>query len=217
MAQTRSWLNSRASGAGMHARFLLRASFRSSAHPACLGGAAAETRFQAQTATSGAPTATASSASGTGGGSRSSSNNRNFILYPAAAVVALTSVAAAKASQQPVVVEGQHQQSSLLDAQWVQQIPQQQNVLQVLSAQTIETHPLLTRDHIVRSPCVAGVLANCCNNLMQHAAGMFSSRPFCGMDSSKTWCASTTLRRRSTTQSCNLAGTAATCFLAAAE
>ena len=145
----------------MHARLLLRASFRSSAHPACLGGAAAETRFQQRAATSGAPTATATSASGTGGGSRSSSSNRKFILYPAAAVIAVTSVAAAKAHQQPLVGEDQHQQSSLLDAQWVQQIPQQQHVLQVLSAQSIETHPLLTRDHIVRSAhfaCVFGKL-----------------------------------------------------------
>lgn len=141
----RSWRNSRVNGAGMHARLLLRASLRSLAHPVCVGGAAAETRLQQRAATS----ATATSASGTGGGSQSSSNNKKFILYPAAAVVALTSVAAAKAHQQPLVVEGQHQHSSLLDAQWVQQIPQQQNVLLVLSAKSIETHPLLTRDHIV--------------------------------------------------------------------
>lgn len=150
--QTRLWLKSTANGAGMHARLLLRASFRSSAHPACFGGTTAETRLQQRAAIS----ATATSASGTGGGNRSSSNNRNYILYPAAAVVALTSVVAVKAYQQPLVVEGQHQHSSLLDAHWVQQIPQQQNVLQVLSAKSIETHPLLTRDHIVRSAQFAG-------------------------------------------------------------
>jgi len=37
----------------------------------------------------------------------------------------------------------------LLDAQWVQRIPEQQDVLQVLSAKSIETHPLLRQDHIV--------------------------------------------------------------------
>lgn len=132
----------------MHARLLLRANFRSSAKSACL---AAETHLQQRAVSSGtlanAPTAT--SASATGGGSQSSSKNRKFFVYPAAALVALTSVAAAKAHQQPQLAEAQQQHSSLLDTRWVQQIPQQQNVFQVLSAKSIDTHPLLTKDHIV--------------------------------------------------------------------
>ena len=63
-------------------------------------------------------------------------------------MIALTSVAAAKAHQQPQLQEDD-QESSLLSAQWVQEIPQQPNVLQVLSAKTLEAHPLLTKDHIV--------------------------------------------------------------------
>ena len=179
----------------MHARLLLRASFRSSAHPACLEGAA-ETRLQQRAAVP----ATRTIASGTGGGSQSTSNNRRFILYPAAAVVALTSVAAAKAHQQPLVVDEQHQHSSLLDAQWVKQIPQQQHVLQVLSAKSIETHPLLTRDHIVRSAHFGNNSMNCSLTSCQHAADVHSSQHSCVMGSSKTWCASTILSRRSTTQ-----------------
>ncbi|KAL3140961.1 hypothetical protein ABBQ32_005483 [Trebouxia sp. C0010 RCD-2024] len=130
----------------MQARLLLRASFRSSVHPTCVKGAA-ETRLQQQPATVRQASSQASNAFGTGGGSQSSSNRKQFILYPAAAVIALTSVAAAKAHQQPLLDE-EHQHSSLLDAQWVQRIPQQQNVLQVLSAKSLDTHPLLTKDHI---------------------------------------------------------------------
>ncbi len=85
---------------------------------------------------------TKSSSSGSG------FNKKHFVLYPAAAAVALTSVAAVQANQQPGVQEDV-EQSSLLDAQWVQRIPEQQDVLQVLSAKSIETHPLLRQDHIV--------------------------------------------------------------------
>ena len=78
----------------------------------------------------------------------SSDSRKRFFLYPAAAAVALTSAAAATVHQQTSFHEDTSQ-SSLLEADWVQQIPQRQNVLQVLSAQSIDTHPLLKQDHIV--------------------------------------------------------------------
>lgn len=141
----------------MQVRLLLRASFGSSVQPACLKGATG-TRLQQHFAPVRQTSSQATNAFGTGGGSQSSSKRKQFVLYPAAAVIALTSVAAAKAHQQPLLDE-EHQHSSLLDAQWVQRIPQQQNVLQVLSAKSLDTHPLLTKDHIVSSLKYSAVLA----------------------------------------------------------
>ena len=200
----------------MHARLLLRASFRSFAQAASLGGAT-QKRLNQQFASvrQAGPPSIAINASETGGSSQSGSRSRKNVLYSAAAVVALTSVAAAKAHQQPLAV-GEDQHSSLLDAQWVQRIPQQENVLQVLSAKSMEKHPLLTRDHIVRSVCssqcgvsqqkrcdISSAFTSCWHH---HNVGACSSQPFCGMDSSKTWCAFMILQRRNTTQCCSLAG-----------
>lgn len=187
----------------MQARLLLRASFRSSVHPTCVKGAA-ETRLQQQPATVRQASSQASNAFGTGGGSQSSSNRKQFILYPAAAVIALTSVAAAKAHQQPLLDE-EHQHSSLLDAQWVQRIPQQQNVLQVLSAKSLDTHPLLTKDHIVSSVQYSAV-SSVVLPQTHYSHCWCSSQPFCVMGSSRTWCASMILRRKNITLFYSLAG-----------
>lgn len=94
-------------------------------------------------------------------GSRSGHNRRRFVLYHAAAAVALTSVAAAKAHQQPQVQQDD-QHSALLDAQWVQQIPQEETCLQVLSAKSMETHPLLGKDHIVSQSTLTTALRLTC-------------------------------------------------------
>lgn len=184
----------------MQGRLLLRASFRSSVHPTCVKGAA-ETRLQQQSAS--VRQAHSQATNGTGGGSQSSFNRKQFILYPAAAVIALTSVAAAKAHQQPLLDE-EHQHSSLLDAQWVQRIPQQQNVLQVLSAKSLDTHPLLTKDHIVSTVQYSANSSVTLSTVDSHC--WCSSQPFCEMDSSRTWCASMILWRRSIILFCSLAG-----------
>ena len=139
-----------ASAPAMHTRLLLRFGLGSSASPS---GVTRQAQGVVQhfgtlrgTATSALPEAAKTTE--TSGGSGASFKNKRRVLYPAAAVVALTSVAAAKAHQQSEVQEdGQY--SPLLDAPWVQQIPQQQDVLQVLSAKSLDTHSLLRKDHIV--------------------------------------------------------------------
>ena len=137
--------------AGMHARILLRGNFAPLRTHTCVSQQAQIVLQQHKLllrhiATNAAPgTAEVSTKSCSSG---SSFNKKHFVLYPAAAAVALTSVAAVQANQQ-LGVQEDDEQSSLLDAQWVQRIPEQQNVLQVLSAKSIETHPLLRQDHIV--------------------------------------------------------------------
>jgi len=144
--------------AGMHARLLLRANLAPLTAHTCVSQQAQVVLQQhklllrhiaTNTAPGAAKVSTKSSSSGSG------FNKKHFVLYPAAAAVALTSVAAVQANQQPGV-QKDDEQSSLLDAQWVQRIPEQQDVLQVLSAKSIETHPLLRQDHIVSQtqvPC----------------------------------------------------------------
>ena len=132
----------------MHAWLLLRASLRVSAQCACSCKGAEETARQFILHRHASTLSAAATPSGEGTNSQSGTKRNKLIFYPAAAAIALTSVAAAKAHQQPSL-QGEEQPSSLLDTQWVQDIPQQQNVLQVLSAKSIETHALLTRDHIV--------------------------------------------------------------------
>ena len=137
--------------AGMHARLLLRANLAPLTTHTCVSQQAQVVLQQQKLllrhiATEAAPAAakvsTKSSSSGSG------FNKKHFVLYPAAAAVALTSVAAVQANQHSGVHEDD-EESSLLNAQWVQRIPEQQDVLQVLSAKSIETHPLLRQDHIV--------------------------------------------------------------------
>lgn len=134
----------------MHARLLLRAVVASSARQAGEAGRAQSSvphQLVSLRNTATNVVADPVKASGSACGGRTGSKRR-FVLYPAAAAVALTSVAAAKAHQQSSVHEDD-QHSPLLDSVWVQQIPQQQNVLQVLSAKSIDSHPLLKGDHIV--------------------------------------------------------------------
>ncbi|DBB18213.1 hypothetical protein WJX82_002941 [Trebouxia sp. C0006] len=134
----------------MHARLLLRANLAPLTTHTCLSQQAQvvlqpHKLLLRHIATNPAPGAAKVSAESSSSGS--GFNKKHFVLYPAAAAVALTSVAAVQANQQPGVQEDD-EQSALLDAQWVQRIPEQQDVLQVLSAKTIETHPLLRQDHI---------------------------------------------------------------------
>lgn len=137
----------------MHASLLLRASLRLAVQRVNLaGGAGTIAQQQVVPLRQASTQPVVAKASEGGEGSRANSNSSKAILYPAAALIAFTSVAAAKAHQQPQV-QGDDQSSSLFSAQWVQKIPQQPNVLQVLSAKTIETHPLLTKDHIVSLAC----------------------------------------------------------------
>ncbi len=135
----------------MHARLLLRANLAPLTTHTCVSQQAQvvlqpHKLLLRHIATNPAPGAAKVSAESSSSGS--GFNKKHFVLYPAAAAVALTSVAAVQANQQPGVQEDD-EQSALLDAQWVQRIPEQQDVLQVLSAKTIETHPLLRQDHIV--------------------------------------------------------------------
>ncbi len=135
----------------MHARLLLRANLAALTRHTCVSQQAQVLLQQHKLllrhiATNAAPVAAKVSAKSSSSGS--SFNRKHFVLYPAAAAVALTSVAAVQVNQQPGVQEDD-EQSSLLDAQWVQRIPEQQDVLQVLSAKSIESHPLLRQDHIV--------------------------------------------------------------------
>ncbi len=137
--------------AGMHARLLLRANLAPFTTHTCVSQQAQSVLQQHKLllrhiATNAAPEAAKASTKSSSGGS--SFSKKHFVLYPAAAAVALTSVAGVQANQQPGVQEDD-EKSSLLDVQWVQRIPEQQDVLQVLSAKSIETHPLLRQDHIV--------------------------------------------------------------------
>lgn len=72
---------------------------------------------------------------------------RRFVL-PAAALVAVSSAAVASSQHEPLSRQDVHPSSSL-EAPWIQSISQQQDVLQVLSAESISTHPLLSQDHLV--------------------------------------------------------------------
>lgn len=136
--------------AGMHARLLLRANRAPPTKHICVSQQAQVVwqphklllrHIDTNAVPGAAKVSTKSSSSGSG------FNKKHFVLYPAAAAVALTSVVAVQANQQLGVQDDE--QSSLLNAQWVQRIPEQQDVLQVLSAKSLETHPLLHQDHIV--------------------------------------------------------------------
>lgn len=143
------------------------------------------------------------SAKAAGESGSNASNRKRFGLYPAAAAVALTSLAAATVHQQPQFQEDKSQ-SALLDAPWVQQIPQQHSVLQVLSAESIDTHPLLKQDHIVSlrtGPFGAKWHSNSSN--VTHPCSCCSSQSLSRMVRSGTWCVSMILHIESTIMPCS--------------
>lgn len=81
------------------------------------------------------------------GEGRGNFNAKRLTIYSGAALLAVSSVAAVSAHQQ--TFRQDKYPSPLLESPWVQAIPQQQDVLQVLSAESISAHPLLSSDHLV--------------------------------------------------------------------
>ena len=140
----------------MHGRHLLRAGLSGVAWLRGHTGGGAQVCWEAQLVSSrGASTNVSPAAEA----SKAREQGRNFrakrFVLPAAALVAVSSAAVASAQHQSLGRQDKHP-SNLLEAPWVQSIPQQQDVLQVLSAESISTHPLLSKDHLVGTmPCTA--------------------------------------------------------------
>lgn len=146
------------------------------------------------------------------GEGRGSFNTKRLTIYSGAALVAVSSVAAVSAHQR--TFKQDLHSSHLLDSPWVQAIPQQQDVLQVLSAESISTHPLLSHDHLVSTRPSAAAACNCDDAVVltqMTQLSFCSSRRCCKLDSSQIWCASMTQRHTSIILSFSLASKCKKC------
>lgn len=188
----------------MHARNLFRAGLNTAAW--CRGRINGGAHFVSESqlvSSRGASTTVSIPAEATKAGEgRGPFNAKRLTVYSGAALLAVSSVAAVSAQQR--TVEQDPHPSALLEAPWVQAIPQQQDVLQVLSAESIATHPLLSHDHLVS--ILASKVGTSCSQLQKltHCA-VCSLQPCCKQVSWKIWSASTTQRHMSTILSFSLA------------
>ena len=190
--------------AAMHARNLFRAGLNTAAwcRGRINGGAHVISESQLVSSRGASTTVSIPAEATKAGEGRGPFNAKRLTLYSGAALLAVSSVAAVSA-QQRTVKQDAHP-SALLEAPWVQAIPQQQDVLQVLSAESIATHPLLSQDHLV------SILASKVGTQLVQFQKLINStacslQPCYKRGSWKTWSASTIQRRISTILSFSLA------------